>query len=99
MRPGWGSRGLPQAIHGADAALARIHTTMDIYRQFVPSSQRRALTKLSEMRASNVSDWDELGTVRDLPGTQVFENLVELVGIEPTTSSLRTMRSPSAFIF
>jgi hypothetical protein len=26
---------------------------------------------------------------------QVFENLVELVGIEPTTSSLRTMRSPS----
>jgi integrase len=26
---------------------------------------------------------------------QVIENLVELVGIEPTTSSLRTMRSPS----
>ena len=26
---------------------------------------------------------------------QVFENMVELVGIEPTTSSLRTMRSPS----
>ena len=26
---------------------------------------------------------------------QVLENLVELVGIEPTTSSLRTMRSPS----
>jgi len=25
----------------------------------------------------------------------VPENLVELVGIEPTTSSLRTMRSPS----
>lgn len=26
---------------------------------------------------------------------QVLENMVELVGIEPTTSSLRTMRSPS----
>ena len=26
---------------------------------------------------------------------QVIEDLVELVGIEPTTSSLRTMRSPS----
>jgi hypothetical protein len=26
---------------------------------------------------------------------QVIENMVELVGIEPTTSSLRTMRSPS----
>jgi len=25
----------------------------------------------------------------------VLENMVELVGIEPTTSSLRTMRSPS----
>jgi integrase len=27
--------------------------------------------------------------------TEVVENMVELVGIEPTTSSLRTMRSPS----
>ena len=27
--------------------------------------------------------------------SQVIEILVELVGIEPTTSSLRTMRSPS----
>jgi hypothetical protein len=29
------------------------------------------------------------------PGAKVLEGLVELVGIEPTTSSLRTMRSPS----
>ena len=39
------------------------------------------------------------GVVRGEPGTarvpQVIENMVELVGIEPTTSSLRTMRSPS----
>jgi hypothetical protein len=26
---------------------------------------------------------------------QVVENMVELVGLEPTTSSLRTMRSPN----
>ena len=28
-------------------------------------------------------------------GPQVAENMVELVGLEPTTSSLRTMRSPN----
>jgi len=33
--------------------------------------------------------------VRDAQFKQVIENMVELVGIEPTTSSLRTMRSPS----
>jgi hypothetical protein len=33
-------------------------------------------------------------TAKAIP-PQVLENLVELVGIEPTTSSLRTMRSPS----
>ena len=27
--------------------------------------------------------------------SQVIENMVELVGLEPTTSSLRTMRSPN----
>jgi hypothetical protein len=26
---------------------------------------------------------------------EVIENMVELVGLEPTTSSLRTMRSPN----
>jgi len=33
--------------------------------------------------------------VREDPVPQVIESMVELVGIEPTTSSLRTMRSPS----
>jgi len=32
---------------------------------------------------------------QDVDHAQVVENMVELVGIEPTTSSLRTMRSPS----
>jgi hypothetical protein len=31
--------------------------------------------------------------------SQVIESMVELVGIEPTTSSLRTMRSPSCSPF
>ena len=30
-----------------------------------------------------------------LDGLEVIDSMVELVGIEPTTSSLRTMRSPS----
>ena len=34
------------------------------------------------------------GTAESIP-PQVIENLVELVGLEPTTSSLRTMRSPN----
>jgi hypothetical protein len=35
------------------------------------------------------------GTTAEAMPVQVLENMVELVGIEPTTSSLRTMRSPS----
>jgi integrase len=83
----------PKAIQG-QMRHSRISTTMDIYRQFVPSSQRRAVAKLSEMLAGNVSNWDEMGRKGRSESSQVIENLVELVGIEPTTSSLRTMRSP-----
>ena len=39
--------------------------------------------------------WDKLGQESVFGWLQVIENMVELVGIEPTTSSLRTMRSPS----
>jgi len=48
------------------------------------------------------SDWGSYDTNHDTnpenrgnEGAQVVEKMVELVGIEPTTSSLRTMRSPS----
>jgi len=34
---------------------SRISTTMDIYAQFVPESQRRALAKMSEMISSRTS--------------------------------------------
>jgi integrase len=39
------------------------------------------------------NDTNQIVAMEGLP--QVIENMVELVGIEPTTSSLRTMRSPS----
>ena len=35
----------------------------------------------------------QFGKIRN--GPKVPENMVELVGLEPTTSSLRTMRSPN----
>src|SRR5262244_1413591 len=40
-------------------------------------------------------NWNVMERVREKGRCQVVENMVELVGIEPTTSSLRTMRSPS----
>ncbi len=81
----------PKAVQG-QMRHSRIGPTMDIYAQIVAASQRRAVSKLSEMLASHVSNWDVMGRSED---SQVIENMVELVGIEPTTSSLRTMRSPS----
>ena len=84
----------PKAVQG-QMRHSRIGPTMDIYAQIVAASQRRAVAKLSEMLAGNVSNWDEMGRKGRSEDPQVIENMVELVGIEPTTSSLRTMRSPS----
>ena len=39
--------------------------------------------------------WDKMGQDLSSRDSQVVENMVELVGLEPTTSSLRTMRSPN----
>ena len=68
-------------------------------------AKRTALDALSTKRADKANSESEArgydtnrDTKRVTAGTvppQVLENLVELVGIEPTTSSLRTMRSPS----
>jgi integrase len=84
----------PKAVQG-QMRHSRIGPTMDIYAQTVATSQRRAISKLSEMLASSVSNWDVMGRKGRSEDSQVIENMVELVGIEPTTSSLRTMRSPS----
>ena len=48
----------------------------------------------SESRGYDTNN-DTKQPVRDEQVPQVIGNMVELVGIEPTTSSLRTMRSPS----
>ena len=85
---------IPKAVQG-QLRDTRIGPTMDIYAQIVAAAQRRAVAKLSEMLAGNVSNWDEMGRKGRPENSQVIENMVELVGIEPTTSSLRTMRSPS----
>jgi hypothetical protein len=64
-------------------------------------AKRTALDSLSTKqreRANSGSETRGYDTKRDtaeVVPSQVIENLVELVGIEPTTSSLRTMRSPS----
>ena len=66
-------------------------------------AKRTALDALSTKRVERVNPGSAAGgydtsndTKRDATETippQLFENMVELVGIEPTTSSLRTMNS------
>ena len=68
-------------------------------------AKRTALDSLSTKQAERANSGGEArgydtnhDTKRDTAETiprQVLENMVELVGLEPTTSSLRTMRSPS----
>jgi len=68
-------------------------------------AKRTALESLSTKQAERVNSGGEAGgydTSHDTKRVaaaaippQLIENMVELVGIEPTTSSLRTMRSPS----
>ena len=61
-------------------------------------AKRAALDGLAtgrvEMSSYDTKTVTKRGAVR-VDRSQVPENMVELVGIEPTTSSLRTMRSPS----
>ena len=75
---------------------SRISTTMDIYAQFVPESQQAAVAPVVEKveKASGESNRYVLVRNPQSDSPQVIENIVELVGIEPTTSSLRTMGSP-----
>jgi integrase len=68
-------------------------------------AKRTALDSLSTKRperdnsGGKAGGYDTIGDTKQHAAEsvhpQVIENLVELVGIEPTTSSLRTMRSPS----
>ena len=42
---------------------SRISTTMDIYAQFVPDSQQRAVTRMAEMVAERVAKPKEAGVL------------------------------------
>jgi hypothetical protein len=71
----------------------RISTTLDIYAQVVPEAQRQAFRKLSAFAGNcdqNVTNRDQKAPAGS---PQVVERLVELVGIEPTTSSLRIQKT------
>ena len=81
---------------------------MGIYAQFVPEGQRRAVEQMNEYVKKSILEagtetCHSIGTINRVKMTHTFcksaakwlESMVELVGIEPTTSSLRTMRSPS----
>ena len=79
---------------------------MEIYPQIVHAAQKRAVEQIAEVVGERVAsartasadtelNWNEMERKRGVRNSQVIEKMVELVGIEPTTSSLRTMRSPS----
>ena len=77
---------------------SRISTTMDIYAQFVPESQQAAVARMVDMVEKESGESNRYVLVRNpqSDSPQVIENMVELVGIEPTTSSLRTITSSTA---
>src|SRR5664280_527193 len=59
------------------------------------STRRADLANLESKTTGYDTNHDTKPAQRMRECSQVIENMVELVGIEPTTSSLRTMRSPS----
>jgi integrase len=97
----------PKSVQG-QMRHSRISTTMDIYAQFVPGGAEASGSATQRIRSrerwSRVwSIWSVTGpitrgksTVKDSANPRnLLRRLVELVGIEPTASSLRTTRSPS----
>ena len=87
----------PKSVQG-QMRHSRISTTMDIYAQFVPEGQRRRSAAIGVRERSVLVHYGPIN-MEFSSGTgktrQVLRRLVELVGIEPTASSLRTTRSPS----
>jgi integrase len=67
-------------------------TMLDHYSHIRLEAKRTALDGISGSHVTNYVTKRENSTGQ---APQVIESMVELVGIEPTTSSLRTMRSPS----
>ena len=72
---------------------------LDHYSHIRLDAKRKALDALSSAKIHGLGGYATIHATNGLQEgsepSQVIENMVELVGIEPTTSSLRTMRSPS----
>src|SRR5439155_10888193 len=69
---------------------------LDHYSHTRLAAKRKSLDALSMgRRASYDTNHGTKGGSESGVAAQVLENMVELVGLEPTNSSLRTMRSPS----
>jgi integrase len=68
---------------------------LDHYSHIRLEAKRAALDGISSAKCGYGTNHDTNAAQSRRQGGQVIENMVELVGIEPTTSSLRTMRSPS----
>ena len=68
---------------------------MEHYSHIRLDAKRRALDGISARRTAYGTKRVTKTKTGFQTGSQVIENMVELVGIEPTASSLRTTRSPS----
>ena len=66
---------------------SRASTTLDIYQQFVPESQRRAVDRLSQLAP--------IGTKTiDLETAKLLKTMVARDGVEPPTPAFSGLRSP-----
>jgi hypothetical protein len=62
----------------------------------MPSLRGGQISRILTTQMNGYDTKNDTKTTReDSVALELVENMVELVGIEPTTSSLRTMRSPS----
>jgi len=65
---------------------SRASTTADIYQQFVPESQRRAVNSLMELptkRSDSVNYWSHFGATGDFRGLQMIDFMVPGARIAP----------------
>ncbi|MGA3317139.1 MAG: site-specific integrase [Candidatus Korobacteraceae bacterium] len=74
---------------------------LDHYSHIRMAAKRTALDQLSMAHGQGgyATNRATTGVPEGSENSQVLENMVELVGLEPTTSSLRTMRSPESHPF
>jgi hypothetical protein len=68
---------------------AQASTTLNIYQQFVPDSQRQVVNKLGSLsravHRSSVGNCSQLQPKSEMRDVQVIENVVARDGVEPPT--------------